>query len=179
MMRAGKRKLVAGMGVPGAHQLADRIRTTPGVDRRVADTLIATPRHRFVAWRYVWRSYVDKSLPTGPGTTISQPTYIAKVLSAARIAATDRILEVGTGSGWTAAVMARLGREVVTVDRVPELVRRARARLAGVTNVHIVLGDGARDVDGTFDAIVVMAGAPATPPPHPHRPRAGGPPVVP
>ena len=167
------------MWLPGARHLADRIRTTAGVDGRVADAVIATPRHRFVHWRYLWHAYDDASLPTGPGTTISQPTYVARVISAAQIAPTDRVLEIGTGSGWTAAVMARLGGEVVTVDRVPELVRRARSRLAGASNVHIVLGDGAHVVDGTFDAIIVMAGAPSIPPAYTDRLREGGRLVIP
>jgi len=154
--------------------LAGKIRATSDVDREVADAMIATPRHRFVRWRYLLGAYGDWSLPTGKGTTISQPTYIAKVISAGRVAAGDDVLEIGTGSGWTAAIIARLAHEIVTVDCVPALVQRARKRLAGVPNVRVVLGDGVHAVTGTFDVIFVMAGGTCVPSAYTDRLREGG-----
>ncbi|HEY5924727.1 MAG TPA: methyltransferase domain-containing protein [Kofleriaceae bacterium] len=161
------------------HQLATIVRAMPDVDPRVADALIATPRHRFVHWRYVLRAYKDTALPTGPGTTISQPSYIARVISAARIASTDRVLEIGAGSGWTAAIFAKLAAEVVTIDRMPQLVAIARKRLARLPNVRVLEGDGEHAADGTFDAIVVMAGAPEVPTAYTERLRDGGRLVIP
>jgi protein-L-isoaspartate(D-aspartate) O-methyltransferase len=160
-------------------RLARQVRATPGVRPEVAGAMIATPRHRFVHWRYVLRAYDDVSLPTGPNTTISQPTYVARVLSAGQVTASDRVLEIGCGSGWTAAILAQLAHEVVTVDRVGALIERARARLADVPNVRVVHGDGIHAADGTFDAIFVMCGAPAVPPSYTERLRDGGRLVIP
>jgi len=156
------------------HRLARRIRRTPDVDPAIADAMIATPRHRFVRWRYRLRAYRDFSLPTGDGTTISQPTYVARVLSAARVTRGDNVLEIGCGSGWTAAILARVARSVVTVDCVPDLIERARPRLAHLRNVRVVEGDGVHAVDGTFDVIFVMCGGPRVPPSFTERLRDGG-----
>jgi protein-L-isoaspartate(D-aspartate) O-methyltransferase len=139
--------------------LAARLRAMTDVEPRVAEAMIAVPRHRFVRWRFLLSAYQDKSLPTGRDTSISQPTFIARVISLAHIAPTDRVLEVGTGSGYTAAVMSKLAREVVTVECLPQLARTARRRLTGYPNVQVIEGDGCHVTDGTFDAILVMAGA--------------------
>ena len=160
-------------------RFARMVRSAPGVSPAIADAMIATPRADFVRWRYRLRAYADRSLPTGENTTISQPTYIARVLSAASVGPGDRVLEVGCGSGWTAAILSRVAREVVTVDRVAELVERARARLAGLPNVTILHGDGAHAADGTFDVIFVMAGAPAIPAVCTERLREGGRLIIP
>lgn len=159
--------------------LADIVRATAGVDARVADAFAATPRAPFVDAAQVARADDDIWLLTGPGTTISQPSYVARVISAARIAATDRVLEVGAGSGWTAAILAKLAAEVITVERVPALAAAARARLADVPNVHVIDGDGDANLDGTFDAILVMAGAPDVPASYKARLRDGGRIVIP
>jgi protein-L-isoaspartate(D-aspartate) O-methyltransferase len=121
------------------------------------------PRHRFVRLGLALRAYGDASLPIGPAQSISQPTFIARCISLADVQPRDRVLEIGTGSGYTAAVLARLAREVVTVERVPELAAAAAPRLAALPHVKIVVGDGWRAVDGAFDAIVVMCGAPSIP----------------
>ena len=159
--------------------LAGRLRAAPGVDRAVAEAMIAVPRHRFVRWRDRWQAYRDRSLPTGDGTSISQPTYIARVISLARISSGDRVLEIGAGSGYTAAVMSRLAREVVSVERVERLAALARRRLRDAANVRVITGDGGGAVDGVFDVIVVMAGAPAVPPRLRERLRDGGRLVIP
>jgi protein-L-isoaspartate(D-aspartate) O-methyltransferase len=144
-------------------ELAARLRADPAIESSVAEAMIAIRRHRFVRWWQLLRAYEDRSLATGPGTSTSQPTYIAKVISWARIEAIDRVLEIGTGAGYTAAVLARLAREVVTVETVPSLARRAQRRLTRASNVQVVIGDGCHAVDGAFDVILVMAGAPAIP----------------
>jgi protein-L-isoaspartate(D-aspartate) O-methyltransferase len=159
--------------------LVRMIRETPGVEPAVADAMAATPRHRYVRWRYLLRAYTNRALPTGPGTTISQPTYIARVLSAGRVARTDRVLEIGAGSGWTAAILGRLAAEVITVERMPELARAARQRLAAAANVRVVEGETLELVDGTFDAIFVMAGAPEVPAVYTDRLREGGRLIIP
>jgi protein-L-isoaspartate(D-aspartate) O-methyltransferase len=132
-----------------------------------------------VRWRLLHRAYEDRSLPTGEGTSISQPTYIAKVISLARIQPSDRVLEVGTGSGFTAAVLGRLAREVVTVERIPRLAEGARRRLAGAHNIRVITGDGCHAAEGSFDAILVMAGAPSIPQAYTDRLREGGRLIIP
>jgi protein-L-isoaspartate O-methyltransferase len=94
-------------------ELANRLRSAPEIDPSVAEAMIAVDRHRFVSWKFVMRAYEDRSLPTGPATSISQPTYVATVISFAGIQPDDRVLEIGTGSGYTAAVLGRLAREVL------------------------------------------------------------------
>jgi protein-L-isoaspartate(D-aspartate) O-methyltransferase len=155
-------------------RLARIVRDTPGVAPAVADAVAAVPRAGFVAAEHIDRAEDDTWLPTGAGTTMSQPSYVARMISEARIAPTDRVLEIGTGSGWTAAVLARLAAELVTVECVPALAAAARARLAPVPNVRVVEGDGDDQLDGTFDAILVMAGAPDVPPSYQARLRVGG-----
>jgi protein-L-isoaspartate(D-aspartate) O-methyltransferase len=163
----------------GERRLAALLRATPGVDAAVAEAMIAVRRHRFVDWRWRHRAYQDRSLPTGAGTSISQPSYIARVLSAARVQAADEVLEVGAGSGYTAAVLAELARQVTTVERVPALAARARHCLRGERKVRVVQGDGCHAVAGNFDVILVMAGAPAVPAPYRERLRDGGRLIIP
>lgn len=160
-------------------RLARIVRATPGVDPAVADAFAVTPRAPFVDAEHADRADDDTWLPTGSGTTISQPSHVARVISAARIASDDRVLEVGTGSGWTAAVLAKLAAEVVTVECVPALAAAARTRLAHLDNVHVLEGDGDAQVDGLFDAILVMAGAPDIPAAYQARLRDGGRLVIP
>jgi protein-L-isoaspartate(D-aspartate) O-methyltransferase len=163
----------------GEHRLAELLRSTPGIERNVAEAMIAVRRHRFVRWTWRWRAYEDRSLPTGDGTSISQPTYIAKVISSARLQPSDCVLEIGTGSGYTASVLGRLAREVVTVERVAALAARAQRRLVNERNVRAIFGDGCQAIAGTFDAILVMAGAPAIPPSYCERLREGGRLIIP
>lgn len=160
-------------------RLAERLRSDADIDRNVAEAMIAVKRHRFVRWRYFLQAYHDHSIPTGTGTSISQPSYIAKILSYAHIQSSDRVLEIGTGSGYTAAVLARLGARVVTVERQTDLVELAQRRLKRDSNVKVVLGDGCQVVDGTFNAILVMAGAPSIPRVYCERLRDGGRLIIP
>ena len=136
-------------------------------DRRVLDAMRAVPRDEFVPPGLRRHAFKDGALPIGSGQTISQPLIVAMMSEAAALEGDERVLEVGTGSGYQAAVLARLAREVVTVERVGVLLRRAQATLRrlGVRNVRCIPAGvdlGAPD-DGPFDVIVVTAAAPDVP----------------
>ncbi len=134
----------------------------------VLRALAAVPRHEFVPAASAPAAYEDRPLPIGYGQTISQPYMVAVMTAALQPATGNRVLEVGTGSGYQAAVLAQLVAEVRTFEWVPELAVRARATLArlGIANVRVTTGDGSRGAPGgCFDRIMVTAGAPAAPPP--------------
>src|SRR5262245_55968126 len=101
-------------------------------DDRVIDAMAAVPRERFVPTERESRACDDRAVPAGDGQTSSQPLIVALMLEAMRTSPTDHVLEVGTGSGYAAAVLSRLVRDVVTVERIEELGARARATLAGL-----------------------------------------------
>ncbi|MET3928548.1 protein-L-isoaspartate(D-aspartate) O-methyltransferase [Lysobacter sp. OAE881] len=136
-------------------------------DARVLAAMAEVPRERFVEAGMEEFAYEDSPLPIGEGQTISQPYIVALMLEAAHIEPGDRVLEVGTGSGYAAAVMSRLAREVHTVERHASLADEARARFAqlGYDNIEVHTGDGSRGWPDAapFDAIVVAAGAPSPP----------------
>jgi protein-L-isoaspartate(D-aspartate) O-methyltransferase len=119
------------------------------------------PRHRFVPPALVRQAYEDHPLPIGEGQTISQPYIVALMTELLRLEPTDRVLEVGTGSGYQAAVLAELCAEVYSIEIIPELTRHTRSLLAelGYANVHVKLGDGYRGWPGKtpFDGIIVTA----------------------
>ena len=126
------------------------------------------PRQEFVAEPYRCAAYEDRPLPIGYGQTVSQPYMVAVMTVALKPGPEDRVLEVGTGSGYQAAVLARLVREVVTVEWVPELAARACATLRrlGVEGVEGRVGDGSLSAAGEpFDGIIVTAGAAEIPSP--------------
>jgi len=137
-------------------------------DERAREAMAAIPRERFVPEAYARRTYADSALPIGHDQTISQPWIVAAICQAMALTGSERVLEVGTGSGYSAAVIALLAREVITIERVPELAERARATLLdlGIANVEVVLGDGSAGVPdrAPFDAIAVHATAPGPPP---------------
>lgn len=131
-------------------------------DERVLHAMNSIPREAFVLEEYQPRAYEDRPLPIGSAQTISQPYTVAFMCQALHIQPTDKILEVGTGSGYGAAVLSRLAREVVTIERLPELAEQADNRLQqlGITNVRVLTGDGTLGVpeESPFDGIVVTAG---------------------
>jgi protein-L-isoaspartate(D-aspartate) O-methyltransferase len=137
-------------------------------DERALEAMAAIPRERFVPEAYARRTYADSALPIGHDQTISQPWIVAAICQAMALTGSERVLEVGTGSGYSAAVIALLAREVITIERVPELAERARATLLdlGIANVEVALGDGSAGVPdrAPFDAIAVHATAPGPPP---------------
>ena len=152
-------------------------------DRRVLDAMRAVPRERFVPPELRDWAYDDYAMPIDAGQSVSQPTIVAMTLAAMEIGRFDRVLEVGTGSGYQAALLAELAREVVTVERVPRLARAAEALLAelGCDNVR-VLPAGARLgwADGApYDAIAVAAAAPSVPPSLVEQLKIGGRLIVP
>ena len=138
-----------------------------GIDNAtVLDAMRAVPRHRFVPLSEQAAAYDDCPLPVGHGQTISQPYMVAAMTAALDLSSRDRVLEVGTGSGYQAAILACLAADVVTVEWVPELAARARAALEtlGAANVTVLTGDGTADrFSGRFDAVLVAAGAPRVP----------------
>lgn len=125
------------------------------------------PRHAFVPAAHQAVAYEDRPLAIGHGQTISQPYMVAAMTAALDLHQTDRVLDVGTGSGYQAAVLARLAREVVSIEWIPELAEGARATLdrLGIDNVKVLTGDGSLGCPGErFEGILVAAGAPAVPP---------------
>jgi protein-L-isoaspartate(D-aspartate) O-methyltransferase len=148
-----------------AEQLAGR-----GIsDRRVLDAMATVPRHLFVESALAERAYEDRALPIGERQTISQPFMVALMTQALELTGSERVLEIGTGSGYQAAVLAQLAARVCTVERVKTLADRARHTLDRLKMYHVVI----KVFDGTFgwpeeapfDAIIVTAGAPAVPKP--------------
>lgn len=134
---------------------------------RVLAAMLEVPRHLFVPEEYRLAAYEDRPLPIGHGQTISQPYMVAAMTAALDPGPEDRVLEVGTGSGYQAAVLARLAREVITIERHPSLAARAERVLAelGYTNVRVVVGDGSLGYPEAqpYNGILVTAAAPAVP----------------
>jgi protein-L-isoaspartate(D-aspartate) O-methyltransferase len=150
------------------HMVERQLRRRGIHDERVLGAMTAIPREQFVPEPYVRRTYADSALPIGYDQTISQPWIVAAICQAMEFAGDERVLEVGTGSGYSAAVLAQLTREVLTIERVPELAQRAQAALRdlGIAQVEVVVGDGSAGLPdrGPFDAIAVHATAPGPPP---------------
>lgn len=149
--------------------LVERLRRRGVGDARVLEAMAQVPRHLFVPEAFAAEAYEDRPLPIGEGQTISQPTMVAVMLGALRLEGAERVLEVGTGSGWEAALLSRLAAKVWTVELLAPLAERARAALRrlGCDNVEVVVGDGSLGwpAAAPYDAIVVAAGAPELPPP--------------
>ena len=144
-----------------AEMVATQLRGRDIRDTAVLAAMARVPRHRFVPTDHQLLAYADHPLPIGFEQTISQPYIVAYMTQAAEVARGDRVLEVGTGSGYQAAVLAELAREVYTIEIVPGLAARARETLQalGYTNVHARVGDGYAGwrEHAPYDAIVVTA----------------------
>jgi protein-L-isoaspartate(D-aspartate) O-methyltransferase len=138
-------------------------------DPKLLDALRQVPREEFVSPGYGREAYGDHPLPIEAGQTISQPYIVALMIEAAKIAPGDRVLEVGAGSGYAAAVISRIAAQVIAIERKPELVEVARERMQrlGYDNVSIVEGDGTRGwPDGApYDAILAAASGSHVPQP--------------
>ena len=136
-------------------------------DERVLEAMARVPRELFVPDSERRRAYSDAALPIGHGQTISQPYMVARIAEALALRPGERVLDVGTGSGYQAAVLAELGANVVTIERIPELAESARASLAaaGYDRVDVRVGDGTLGLPelAPFDAVAVGAAAPAFP----------------
>jgi protein-L-isoaspartate(D-aspartate) O-methyltransferase len=148
-----------------ARQIAGRGIESP----RVLDAMSSVPRHLFVPPEHVSKAYADEPLPIGEGQTISQPYMVAAMAEALLLDGRERVLEIGAGSGYQAAVVSLLAREVIAVETHPVLAAATRERLhrLGFKNVRIEVGDGSLGwpPDTPYDAILVTAAAPAVPPP--------------
>jgi protein-L-isoaspartate(D-aspartate) O-methyltransferase len=150
-----------------AQALSRRLRAAVA-DERVLDAIASVPRELFVGDAEYHRAYENVALPIDCGQTISQPIVVARMLELLELEPQDRVLDVGTGSGYHAALLARLAGEVWTIERHPELSTRAHATLSelGLTNVTCVVGDGWEGLpaQAPFAGINVAAAA-ETPPP--------------
>ena len=149
--------------------VARQIRDRDIRDERVLRAMRAVPRHLFVPAEHVHRAYSDEPLPIGEGQTISQPFMVAAMAEALTLAGHERVLEVGAGSGYQAAVLSQLGAEVIAIETRPELATSAAQRLArlGYRNVTVEIGDGSAGWPSRapYDAILVTAAAPSVPQP--------------
>jgi protein-L-isoaspartate(D-aspartate) O-methyltransferase len=138
-------------------------------DSRVLDAMATVPRHLFVPPEARAQAYGDRALPISEGQTISQPYIVALMAQALSLRPGDRVLEVGAGSGYAAAVLSRLASEVYTIERWPALAETAERCLhnLGYMNVHVFHGDGTAGLPAyaPFDAVVVSAAAPWVPRP--------------
>ncbi len=137
-------------------------------DRRLLEAMRSIPRHHFVPSARLEDAYGDFPLPIGHGQTISQPYIVAVMTEALALRGSERVLEVGTGSGYQTAVLAELASRVYTIERIPELAAGARKALLslGYDNVRFAVGDGCEGwpAHAPFDRILVAAAAPAAPP---------------
>ncbi|MHC4198635.1 MAG: protein-L-isoaspartate(D-aspartate) O-methyltransferase [Planctomycetota bacterium] len=152
-------------------------------DKNVLRACLDVPRHRFVPARLQREAYADYPLPIGRDQTISQPYIVALMTGAAGVQPGEKVLEVGTGSGYAAAVASRIAREVYTIEIIKELAQSAKKKLSalGVSNVHVRAGDGYRGwpKKAPFDAIIVTAAPDHVPQPLKDQLAVGGKLVIP
>jgi len=136
---------------------------------RVLEAVERVPRHMFVSAELQKRAYADEPLPIGAGQTISQPYMVAAMSEALSLTGAERVLEIGAGSGYQAAILSLLAREVVAVESLAPLADASRERLArlGFVNVHVLVADGSAGYPeaAPYDGIVVSAAAPSVPDP--------------
>lgn len=151
-----------------ARMVEEQMRARGIRDPRVLDAMRRVPRHRFVPEAQRPAAYRDSPLPIGYGQTISQPYIVAFMTEALQVAPSDRVLEIGSGSGYQAAVLGLLAKEVYTIEIVPPLAERAAALLRelGYRNVHLRTGNGylGWPEEAPFDRIIVTAAPEAVPP---------------
>jgi protein-L-isoaspartate(D-aspartate) O-methyltransferase len=149
--------------------VADQIVARGIRDPLLLDALLEVPRHRFVPVEYAHMAYTDGPLPIGDGQTISQPYIVAFMTELLKLTGEENVLEIGTGSGYQAAILARLARIVHTIERYSDLAERAEGLLLsiGTTNVQVHVGDGSLGLPkyAPYDAIIITAAAPKVPQP--------------
>jgi protein-L-isoaspartate(D-aspartate) O-methyltransferase len=150
------------------HAMVDSQLWARGIrDQRVLDAMLRVPRHEFAPERYRDQAYEDHPLPIGEGQTISQPYIVARMLESLALRPTDKVLEIGTGSGYVTALLAELAAEVFSVERHAALADTARELLGhmGYTNAIVIVGDGSQAfAEGApYDAIIVSAAAAEVP----------------
>ena len=161
----------------------EQIRARGVRDERVLEVMRRVPRHEFVPEAQVSYAYEDSPLPIGLGQTISQPYIVAYMTEQLRVTPESKVLEIGTGSGYQAAVLAELAREVYSIEIVPELARRSKATLErlGYTNLHVREGDGygGWPEEAPFDRIIVTAAPDHVPQPLVDQLAVGGRMIIP
>lgn len=166
-----------------SERLLKNLRNKGITDERVLDAFRRVPRHLFVDGAMYAQAYDDNALPIGCGQTISQPYIVALMTQLLDLKQDEKILEIGTGSGFQAAVLAHFSRRVYTIERHRELGQTSRKRLRdmGYHNVVFKIGDGTRGwpQHGPYDKIIVTAGAPAVPEALVNQLNAGGRMVIP
>ena len=164
-------------------RLVEGLRAKGIRDLAVLGAFAVTPRHLFVPEAVRHRAYEDAALPIGTGQTISQPFTQARYLEALGLRGKERVLEIGTGSGYQTALLGALADQVFTIERVRSLAEAAQAALkaAKVGNVSLLVGDGTLgwSTYAPFDAILVAAGGPEVPPPLVEQLKAGGRMIIP
>jgi protein-L-isoaspartate(D-aspartate) O-methyltransferase len=147
-------------------------------DEKVLRAMRKVPRHLFMPESVRYSAYDDMAMAIGEDQTISQPYMVAVMTELLELTGAEKVLEIGTGSGYQAAVLAELSAEVYTIERIEPLATRARELLRGLgyRNVHVVVGDGTAGLEGQapFDRIIVTAAAPAVPQPLVHQLSEGG-----
>ncbi len=166
------------------HEMLDSLRTKYGItDERVLETMAKLPRHLFVPAAIKSQAYKDNALPIAGGQTISQPFIVARMTELLGLNGTEKVLEIGAGSGYQTAILATLARRVFAIERLDILAREAEQRLAslGFRNVVLKSGDGTNGWDAymPYDAILVAAGGPEIPEPLVSQLKVGGKLVIP
>ena len=150
-------------------RMVEEIAARGVTDPRVLAALRRVPRHRFVQEALRDRAYGDHPLPIGEEQTISQPYIVGLMSSLLELTGQEKVLEIGTGSGYQTAVLAELARRVCSIERLPRLAERARAALEGLgyDNIWVRVGNGTLGWpdQAPFDRIIVTAGGPVVPPP--------------
>jgi protein-L-isoaspartate(D-aspartate) O-methyltransferase len=147
-------------------------------DERIVTAFRTVRRARFVPEDYVRSAYEDRPIPIRHGQVTTQPSLVARMIAGLRLRGEERVLEIGTGLGFQTAVLAKLARQVTSIERFADLAEQARANLvaAGISNVAVIVGDGTLGLPdyAPFDAVVVTAAAPAVPSPLVEQLREGG-----
>lgn len=151
-----------------SHRLIETLRNQGIRDERVLDAIQQVPRERFISHCSLAEAWENHAMPIGHGQTISQPYVVAAMTEALALQGHETILEIGTGSGYQAAILSRLATTVTSIERIPQLAQAARTILAelGCDNVRVIVADGSEGWAelAPYDGIIVTAGAPETPP---------------
>ncbi|MBN2077926.1 MAG: protein-L-isoaspartate(D-aspartate) O-methyltransferase [Spirochaetes bacterium] len=142
-------------------RLIDQLRRKGISSGAVLEAMAGVPRHLFVSEALRYRAYDDASLPIGHGQTVSKPSVIARMVQALDLTGDERVLEIGTGSGYQSAIISALADSLVTMERIGELFNRARALLfsLGYRTIRCIHSGDFHHAEGTFDAVIVAAGA--------------------
>jgi protein-L-isoaspartate(D-aspartate) O-methyltransferase len=156
------------LAIERAHMVEEQLRRRGIRDERVLHAMAVVLREEFIVERYRDQAYADHPLPIPLGQTVSQPFIVARMIEAAEVSPGNKVLEVGTGTGYEAAILAEIGARVLTIERHAELAALARIHLDQMkfTAVHVITGDGSEGLleEAPFDAILVAAAVPDFPP---------------